>query len=163
MLGWWLTLGHPACTAWLVVLTTPQVVRARCPAAVGQGKRQLPPDHLLCEQLSLILEQVPQGLGNALVSEVTPFGVTHRSVWRCFCLKPSGTVGSGFTPQLTDVIQKMLCDFIVFICKFFPVFCLKELHLDLVGFLTPAPLGSELGVPAPYSTAGAGLAWPASF
>lgn len=38
VLGWWLTLGHAARAAWLVS----QAARARCPAAVGQGKRQLP-------------------------------------------------------------------------------------------------------------------------
>lgn len=76
-----------------------------------------------------------------------PFSIARRSVWWYFCPKPSGTVGPGFTPQLTAVIQQMLCDFVMFIHEFPPAFSLKQLHLGSGWFLNTCSSGQWAGGP----------------
>lgn len=58
-----------------------------------------------------------------------------------------GRVGPGFTLQLTDTVQQMLCDFIMFIHMFFPVFPLKQLDLGSGRLLNTCSSGQGAGGP----------------
>lgn len=85
-----------------------------------------------------------------------PLGITCHLVWHCFSPKPSGMVGPGLTPQLTDVVQQMLCDFVMFIRKFLPAFSLKQLHLGAGWFLNTCSPG-QLDDAARWGLVGPGL------
>lgn len=97
-------------------------------SARGKGRS---PGHLLSEQHPPALSRSHRA-GECGRCRSTLLGVTHRC---CVCPKPSGTVGPGFTPQFTGVIQRMLCNFIMFRHKFLPVFSLQQVHLGSGRFL----------------------------